>query len=136
MRNKLTNKEMLIAAAGCAAGILIGSFGLKKIKKELRAEIISETSRTIKNEIKEDIQQNINMAEIKNEITNKLSKSIVNDILDKNEKDMKKVKKIIDGFEDKLDEFEDQVLDFDKRVGKLINGGISAVFNNINKGRD
>lgn len=134
--SKLSNKEMMIAAAGCVAGLVLGGFALKKIKKELRAEIIAETSKSIKEEIKEDIKNNINVAEIKHEITKNIDANIVNSILEKNEKDMKKVKKVINGFEDKLDEFENQVLDFDKRVGKLINGGIAAIYNNFNKGRD
>ena len=132
----MCNKDLLLIAGGCLAGFLIGTFSLNRAKKELRKEIIDEEGRLIKKEIKERIEDEIDIVKIKNEIKNDINGNIVDDMLEQNKKDMIEVKAILNKFEKKLNNFEYQVMDYDKRIGKLVNGGIATIMNNINKGEN
>lgn len=132
----MCNKDLLLIAGGCLAGFLIGTFSLNRAKKELRKEIIDEEGRLIKKEIKERIEDEIDIVKIKNEIKNDINGNIVDDMLEQNKKDMIEVKAILNKFENKLNNFEYQVMDYDKRIGKLVNGGIATIMNNINKGEN
>ena len=132
----MCNRDLLLIAGGCLAGFLIGTFSLNRAKKELRKEIIDEEGRLIKKEIKERIEDEIDIVKIKNEIKNDINGNIVDDMLEQNKKDMIEVKAILNKFENKLNNFEYQVMDYDKRIGKLVNGGIATIMNNINKGEN
>lgn len=133
---EMCNRDLLLIAGGCLAGFLIGTLSLNRAKKELRKEIIDEEGRLIKKEIKERIEDEIDIAKIKNEIKNDINGNIVDDMLEQNKKDMIEVKAILNKFENKLNNFEYQVMDYDKRIGKLVNGGIATIMNNINKGEN
>ena len=133
---EMCNRDLLLIAGGCLAGFLIGTFSLNRAKKELRKEIIDEEGRLIKKEIKERIEDEIDIVKIKNEIKNDINGNIVDDMLEQNKKDMIEVKAILNKFENKLNNFEYQVMDYDKRIGKLVNGGIATIMNNINKGEN
>ena len=133
---EMCNIEWLLEAGGSLAGFLIGTLALNKAKRDLKKEIIDEEGRIIKKEIKERIEDEIDINKIRNEIKNDINENIVNDILEQNKKDMSDVKAILNKFENKLNNFEYQVMDYDKRIGKLVNGGIATIINNINKGEN
>lgn len=134
MFKKMNTRDVLLVAGGCLAGLVAGSIFIEKAKKELKKEIIAEEGKVIKREIKEQIKEEINVHDIKNEIKKNISKNIVEDILEQNKKDMAEVKSIIKKFEGELEDYEEQVMDYDKRIGKIVNGGIAAIMNNINRG--
>ena len=137
MKIEIDVKQVALVAGGMVAGMTIG-FGLtkwavKKAKKDLKNEIINKETKTIKEEIKDTIKEGIDVKEIKREIKNQIEESIIKDTLkemdEKNTEFMAKVSVKLDDYEEKLEDIENNVLDTDARVGKLVNNAIRTIAN-------
>ena len=142
MKLEIDVKQALIVSGSIAAGMIIG-FGLtnlaiKKAKKELKNEIINKETKMVKEEITNEIKENIDIKSIKKEITDEIKESIVEDtldeMLDKTATFMAKVDIRLDDYEKELNRMSNEVLNFDTRVGKIINGAIKTVGGIVVKG--
>ena len=122
---------------GAAAISLIGNRNAKQMKKEFN-KVIDKETKEIKKEVKNEMKEAINIDEIKNEIKNELKDSIVDETLEKminkNATFMAKVNLRLEKYEKELNNMEKEVLNFDARVGKLVNGAIKTVGGIITKG--
>ena len=144
MKLEIDVKQALIVSGSIAAGMIIG-FGLtnlaiKKAKKELKNEIINKETKTVKEEITNEIKENIDIKSIKKEIADEIKESIIEDtldeMLDKTATFMAKVNIRLDDYEKELNRMSNEVLNFDTRVGKIINGAIKTVGGIVVKGGD
>ena len=144
MKLEIDVKQALIVSGSIAAGMIIG-FGLtnlaiKKAKKELKNEIINKETKTVKEEITNEIKENIDIKSIKKEIADEIKESIIEDtldeMLDKTATFMAKVDIRLDDYEKELNRMSNEVLNFDTRVGKIINGAIKTVGGIVVKGGD
>lgn len=144
MKLEIDVKQALIVSGSIAAGMIIG-FGLtnlaiKKAKKELKNEIINKETKMVKEEITNEIKENIDIKSIKKEITDEIKESIIEDtldeMLDKTATFMAKVDIRLDDYEKELNRMSNEVLNFDTRVGKIINGAIKTVGGIVIKGGD
>ena len=144
MKLEIDVKQALIVSGSIAAGMIIG-FGLtnlaiKKAKKELKNEIINKETKMIKEEITNEIKENIDIKSIKKEIADEIKESIIEDtldeMLDKTATFMAKVDIRLDDYEKELNRMSNEVLNFDTRVGKIINGAIKTVGGIVVKGGD
>lgn len=144
MKIEIDVKQALIVSGSIAAGMIIG-FGLtnlaiKKAKKELKNEIINKETKMVKEEITNEIKENIDIKSIKKEITDEIKESIIEDtldeMLDKTATFMAKVDIRLDDYEKELNRMSNEVLNFDTRVGKIINGAIKTVGGIVIKGGD
>ena len=142
MKLEIDVKQALIVSGSIAAGMIIG-FGLtnlaiKKAKKELKNEIINKETKMVKEEITNEIKENIDIKSIKKEITDEIKESIIEDtldeMLDKTATFMAKVDIRLDDYEKELNRMSNEVLNFDTRVGKIINGAIKTVGGIVVKG--
>jgi hypothetical protein len=133
MKSTIKTRDLLLVLGGAMIGICAGKVMIKKAKQECKKEIINDMGKTIKNEIKNDIEERINVDKIKKEIIAEINSDIIDDILDQNKKDKEYIRRELESQNDKLRDFEDRVLDFDKRVGKIITGGITTIMHGINK---
>ena len=142
MKLEIDVKQALIVSGSIAAGMVIG-FGLtnlaiKKAKKELKNEIINKETKIVKEEITNEIKENIDIKSIKKEITDEIKESIIEDtldeMLDKTATFMAKVDIRLDDYEKELNRMSNEVLNFDTRVGKIINGAIKTVGGIVVKG--
>ena len=142
MKLEIDVKQALIVSGSIAAGMVIG-FGLtnlaiKKAKKELKNEIINKETKMVKEEITNEIKENIDIKSIKKEITDEIKESIIEDtldeMLDKTATFMAKVDIRLDDYEKELNRMSNEVLNFDTRVGKIINGAIKTVGGIVVKG--
>ena len=144
MKLEIDVKQALIVSGSIAAGMIIG-FGLtnlaiKKAKKELKNEIINKETKMVKEEITNEIKENIDIKSIKKEIADEIKESIIEDtldeMLDKTATFMAKVNIRLDDYEKELNRMSNEVLNFDTRVGKIINGAIKTVGGIVVKGGD
>lgn len=144
MKLEIDVKQALIVSGSIAAGMIIG-FGLtnlaiKKAKKELKNEIINKETKMVKEEITNEIKENIDIKSIKKEIADEIKESIIEDtldeMLDKTATFMAKVDIRLDDYEKELNRMSNEVLNFDTRVGKIINGAIKTVGGIVVKGGD
>lgn len=144
MKLEIDVKQALIVSGSIAAGMIIG-FGLtnlaiKKAKKELKNEIINKETKMVKEEITNEIKENIDIKSIKKEITDEIKESVIEDtldeMLDKTATFMAKVDIRLDDYEKELNRMSNEVLNFDTRVGKIINGAIKTVGGIVIKGGD
>lgn len=136
-------RDVCLVTAGVIVGAsaisLINRNEVKKVKKEFN-KIIDKETKEIKKEVKNEMKEAINVEEIKNEIKNELKDSIVDETLEKminkNAKFMAKVNIRLDKYGKELNKMEKDVLNFDARVGKLVNGAIKTVGGIMTKGGD
>lgn len=144
MKIEIDVKQALVVTGCVTAGMAIG-FGLsklmlKKAKKELKNEIINKETKMVKEEITNEIKENIDIKSIKKEITDEIKESIIEDtldeMLDKTATFMAKVDIRLDDYEKELNRMSNEVLNFDTRVGKIINGAIKTVGGIVIKGGD
>ena len=142
MKLEIDVKQALIVSGSIAAGMIIGfsltNLAIKKAKKELKNEIINKETKMVKEEITNEIKENIDIKSIKKEITDEIKESIVEDtldeMLDKTATFMAKVDIRLDDYEKELNRMSNEVLNFDTRVGKIINGAIKTVGGIVVKG--
>ena len=115
---------------GAAAISLFNQHNVRQVKKEFN-KIVDKETKSIKKEIKNEIKENINVEEIKDEITNEIKDSIIDEtlekMLDKNATFMAKVDIRLDKYEKELNKMSNEVLNFDARVGKIVNGALRTV---------
>lgn len=144
MKIEIDVKQALVVTGCVTAGMAIG-FGLsklmlKKAKKELKNEIINKETKMVKEEITNEIKENIDIKSIKKEITDEIKESIIEDtldeMLDKTATFMAKVDIRLDDYEKELNRMSNEVLNFDTRVGKIINSAIKTVGGIVIKGGD
>ena len=119
---------------GAAAISLFNQHNVKKMKKEF----IDKQTKTIKKELKQEIKESVKIDEIVNEIKDELEDSIIDDTLkemtDKTARFMAKVDIRLEKYEKELNRMSTEVLNFDARVGKIVNGAIKTVGGIMTKG--
>ncbi len=119
---------------GAAAISLFNQHNVKKIKKEF----IDKQTKTIKKELKQEIKESVKIDEIVNEIKEEIEDSIIDDTLkemtDKTARFMAKVDIRLEKYEKELNRMSTEVLNFDARVGKIVNGAIKTVGGIMTKG--
>ena len=119
---------------GAAAISLFNQHNVKKMKKEF----IDKQTKTIKKELKQEIKESVKIDEIVNEIKEEIEDSIIDDTLkemtDKTARFMAKVDIRLEKYEKELNRMSTEVLNFDARVGKIVNGAIKTVGGIITKG--
>ena len=98
---------------GAAAISLFNQHNVRQVKKEFN-KIVDKETKTIKKEIKNEIKDSI--------IDETLEK-----MLDKNATFMAKVDIRLDKYEKELNKMSNEVLNFDARVGKIVNGALRTV---------
>ena len=119
---------------GAAAISLFNQHNIKKMKKEF----IDKQTKTIKKELKQEIKESVKIDEIVNEIKEEIEDSIIDDTLkemtDKTARFMAKVDIRLEKYEKELNRMSTEVLNFDARVGKIVNGAIKTVGGIMTKG--
>ena len=119
---------------GAAAISLFNQHNVKKMKKEF----IDKQTKTIKKELKQEIKESVKIDEIVNEIKEEIEDSIIDDTLkemtDKTARFMAKVDIRLEKYEKELNRISTEVLNFDARVGKIVNGAIKTVGGIMTKG--
>ena len=119
---------------GAAAISLFNQHNVKKMKKEF----IDKQAKTIKKELKQEIKESVKIDEIVNEIKEEIEDSIIDDTLkemtDKTARFMAKVDIRLEKYEKELNRMSTEVLNFDARVGKIVNGAIKTVGGIMTKG--
>ena len=119
---------------GAAAISLFNQHNVKKMKKEF----IDKQTKTIKKELKQEIKESVKIDEIVNEIKEEIENSIIDDTLkemtDKTARFMAKVDIRLEKYEKELNRMSTEVLNFDARVGKIVNGAIKTVGGIMTKG--
>ena len=119
---------------GAAAISLFNQHNVKKMKKEF----IDKQTKTIKKELKQEIKESVKIDEIVNEIKEEIEDSIIDDTLkemtDKTARFMAKVDIRLEKYEKELNRMSTEVLNFDARVGKIVNGAIKTVGGIMTKG--
>ena len=119
---------------GAAAISLFNQHNVKKMKKEF----IDKQTKTIKKELKQEIKESVKIDEIVNEIKEEIEDSIIDDTLkemtDKTARFMAKVDIRLEKYEKELNRMSTEVLNFDARVGKIVNGAIKTVGGIMSKG--
>lgn len=119
---------------GAAAISLFNQHNVKKMKKEF----IDKQTKTIKKELKQEIKESVKIDEIVNEIKEEIEDSIIDDTLkemtDKTARFMAKVDIRLEKYEKELNRMSTEVLNFDTRVGKIVNGAIKTVGGIMTKG--
>ena len=119
---------------GAAAISLFNQHNVKKMKKEF----IDNQTKTIKKELKQEIKESVKIDEIVNEIKEEIEDSIIDDTLkemtDKTARFMAKVDIRLEKYEKELNRMSTEVLNFDARVGKIVNGAIKTVGGIMTKG--
>ena len=119
---------------GAAAISLFNQHNVKKMKKEF----IDKQTKTIKKELKQEIKESVKIDEIVNEIKEEIEDSIIDDTLkemtDKTARFMAKVDIRLEKYEKELNRMSSEVLNFDARVGKIVNGAIKTVGGIMTKG--
>lgn len=119
---------------GAAAISLFNQHNVKKMKKEF----IDKQTKTIKKELKQEIKESVKIDEIVNEIKEEIKDSIIDDTLkemtDKTARFMAKVDIRLEKYEKELNRMSTEVLNFDARVGKIVNGAIKTVGGIMTKG--
>ena len=119
---------------GAAAISLFNQHNVKKMKKEF----IDKQTKTIKKELKQEIKESMKIDEIVNEIKEEIEDSIIDDTLkemtDKTARFMAKVDIRLEKYEKELNRMSTEVLNFDARVGKIVNGAIKTVGGIMTKG--
>ena len=119
---------------GAAAISLFNQHNVKKMKKEF----IDKQTKTIKKELKQEIKESVRIDEIVNEIKEEIEDSIIDDTLkemtDKTARFMAKVDIRLEKYEKELNRMSTEVLNFDARVGKIVNGAIKTVGGIMTKG--
>ena len=119
---------------GAAAISLFNQHNVKKMKKEF----IDKQTKTIKKELKQEIKESVKIDEIVNEIKEEIKDSIIDDTLkemtDKTARFMAKVDIRLEKYEKELNRMSTEVLNFDARVGKIVNGAIKTVGGIMSKG--
>ena len=119
---------------GAAAISLFNQHNVKKMKKEF----IDKQTKTIKKELKQEIKESVKIDEIVNEIKEEIENSIIDDTLkemtDKTARFMAKVDIRLEKYEKELNRMSTEVLNFDARVGKIVNGAIKTVGGIMSKG--
>lgn len=119
---------------GAAAISLFNQHNVKKMKKEF----IDKQTKTIKKELKQEIKESVKIDEIINEIKEEIEDSIIDDTLkemtDKTARFMAKVDIRLEKYEKELNRMSTEVLNFDARVGKIVNGAIKTVGGIMTKG--
>ena len=119
---------------GAAAISLFNQHNVKKMKKEF----IDKQTKTIKKEFKQEIKESVKIDEIVNEIKEEIEDSIIDDTLkemtDKTARFMAKVDIRLEKYEKELNRMSTEVLNFDARVGKIVNGAIKTVGGIMTKG--
>ena len=119
---------------GAAAISLFNQHNVKKMKKEF----IDKQTKSIKKELKQEIKESVKIDEIVNEIKEEIEDSIIDDTLkemtDKTARFMAKVDIRLEKYEKELNRMSTEVLNFDARVGKIVNGAIKTVGGIMTKG--
>ena len=119
---------------GAAAISLFNQHNVKKMKKEF----IDKQTKTIKKELKQEIKESVKIDEIVNEIKEEIEDTIIDDTLkemtDKTARFMAKVDIRLEKYEKELNRMSTEVLNFDARVGKIVNGAIKTVGGIMTKG--
>ena len=119
---------------GAAAISLFNQHNVKKMKKEF----IDKQTKTIKKELKQEIKESVKIDEIVNEIKEEIEDSIIDDTLkemtNKTARFMAKVDIRLEKYEKELNRMSTEVLNFDARVGKIVNGAIKTVGGIMTKG--
>ena len=119
---------------GAAAISLFNQHNVKKMKKEF----IDKQTKTIKKDLKQEIKESVKIDEIVNEIKEEIEDSIIDDTLkemtDKTARFMAKVDIRLEKYEKELNRMSTEVLNFDARVGKIVNGAIKTVGGIMTKG--
>lgn len=119
---------------GAAAISLFNQHNVRKMKKEF----IDKQTKTIKKELKQEIKESVKIDEIVNEIKEEIEDSIIDDTLkemtDKTARFMAKVDIRLEKYEKELNRMSTEVLNFDARVGKIVNGAIKTVGGIMTKG--
>ena len=88
--------------------------------------------------MKQEIKESVKIDEIVNEIKEEIEDSIIDDTLkemtDKTARFMAKVDIRLEKYEKELNRMSTEVLNFDARVGKIVNGAIKTVGGIMTKG--
>ena len=128
---KINTRDAALVIGGLAAGFIAGSILIKHAKKEIKKEIVNEHTKALKNEIKQEIKESIDVKGITKEIKQQIEDSIIDDtlesMLNKNAEFMAKVDIRLDKYEKRLNEMSEEVMDFDARVGKMVNGAVKTI---------
>lgn len=124
------------------AGVIVGSAAISLFNqhnvKKMKKEFIDKQTKTIKKELKQEIKESVKIDEIINEIKEEIEDSIIDDTLkemtDKTARFMAKVDIRLEKYEKELNRMSTEVLNFDARVGKIVNGAIKTVGGIMTKG--
>lgn len=124
-------RDVALVTAGVVVGAAAISLFAGRNAKQMKKEFINEQTKSIKKEIKQEIKESIKIDDIANEIKNELKNTIIDDTLeemtDKTARFMAKVDIRLEDYEKQLDRMSKEVMNFDARVGKLVNGAIKTI---------
>lgn len=131
-------RDVCLVTAGVVVGVAaISLFNQHNVKK-MKKEFIDKQTKTIKKELKQEIKESVKIDEIVNEIKEEIEDSIIDDTLkemtDKTARFMAKVDIRLEKYEKELNRMSTEVLNFDARVGKIVNGAIKTVGGIMTKG--
>ena len=131
-------RDVCLVTAGVVVGAAaISLFNQHNVKK-MEKEFIDKQTKTIKKELKQEIKESVKIDEIVNEIKEEIEDSIIDDTLkemtDKTARFMAKVDIRLEKYEKELNRMSTEVLNFDARVGKIVNGAIKTVGGIMTKG--
>lgn len=124
-------RDVCLVTAGVVVGAAAVSLFSGRSAKQMKKEFINEQTKTIKKEIKQEIKESIKIDDIADEIRDELKNNIIEDTLeemtDKTARFMAKVDIRLEDYEKQLNKMSKEVMNFDARVGKLVNGAIKTI---------
>lgn len=131
-------KDVCLVTAGVVAGAAAVALFSGCSAKRMKKEIVNAQTNMLRKEIKEDIKKAIKVDDIVKEIKGEIKGSIIDDTLeemtDKTARFMAKVDIRLGKYETKLDKMAEEVINFDARVGKIVNGAVKTVAGAMIKG--
>ena len=131
-------RDVCLVTAGVVVGVAAISLFNHHNVKQMKKEFIDKQTKTIKKELKQEIKESVNVDEIKEEIKEEIKDSIIDDTLkemtDKTARLMAKVDIRLEKYEKELNKMSTEVLNFDARVGKIVNGAIKTVGGIVTRG--
>lgn len=132
----MTLKDVCLFLGGITVGCSIIAVAVKtsvnKIKKEIKKEereILDETKDTIRKEIVEEIKNDIQYKNIVDDIKTNIVCDVTEDYKENMNKFIKTINAEIYKFDERLTKAENDTLDVDKRIGKMVTSIASKIIN-------
>ena len=131
-------KDVCLVTAGVVAGAAAVALFSGCSARRMKKEIVNTQTNMLRKEIKEDIKKAIKVDDIVKEIEGEIKGSIIDDTVselnEKNKTFMAEVRVRLNRYEKELNKMSEEVLNFDARVGKIVNGAVKTVAGVMIKG--